>query len=70
MGYFGKLALEEGDVRFTALALSHLNVEEMMVVLLGLLASGILRNTLITSSKLRKEWAAKSRSNLMPYLSD
>jgi len=45
-----QLALEEVDVRFEAITLSHLGGEEVMIVLLDLPARGVLRNTLITSS--------------------
>ena len=39
---FGKLALEEVDVWFKAIALPHLNGEEMIVILFGLLTRGVL----------------------------
>ena len=38
----GKLALEEANVRLEAVTLPHFDGEEMMVVLLSLLARGIL----------------------------
>ena len=39
---FDKWALKEVDVRFEAVSLPHLDREEMMVILLGLLARGVL----------------------------
>jgi len=38
---FGKLALKEVDVGFEAVSLPHLNREEVMVILLDLLARGV-----------------------------
>ena len=35
---FGKLALKDVDVRFETVSLPHLDEEEVMVILLGLLA--------------------------------
>jgi len=52
----GELTLEEADVRREGVTLSHFDREKVVVVLLGFLAKGALvRNTLVTSSKLQRE---------------
>ena len=55
VGNFGELALEEAGIKFEVVALPHF-YGEMMAILLGLLTRGVLvRNALVTSSKLRRE---------------
>ena len=48
----------------------HLDEEEMITVLLGLLAGGVLSKECLVTSSIGESKAAESRTNLMPHLLD
>ena len=71
VGELGELAFGEIDVRFEVVVLPHLDGEEVMVVLLGFPARGVLRKKLrLPPRSCEESGATKSRTNLTPHFSD
>ena len=71
VGHLGKLVLKVADVRLETVTGSHFDSEEVVVVLLVILAGDILgENISVMFSKLWSECRTESRTNLRLHLSD